>query len=101
LKYRSRTDIIAQMLRDATNGATKTRLMYSAYVSYDQIQKYLALLQKNGLLTYVHGVQLYKLKEKGLHFLNGNGHAIGAVAVGKGPKAVQPDQSAQELQQNP
>jgi len=46
LKYRSRTDIIAQILEGATQGSTKTRLMYGAYISYAQVQEYLAFLQE-------------------------------------------------------
>jgi predicted transcriptional regulator len=69
MKYRSRTEIIALILGVATNGATKTRLMYGAYLSYAQIQEYLELLQENGLLMYEMGVQQYKLTEKGIQFL--------------------------------
>ena len=50
-------------------GATKTRLMYSAYLSYAQIQEYLEFLREKGLILYEEGVQQYKLTEKGLHFL--------------------------------
>src|SRR5438045_1958971 len=69
MKYRSRTEIIALILEAATNGATKTRLMYGAFLSYAQIQEYLAFLQEKGLLMYEIGVQHYKLTEKGLHFI--------------------------------
>ena len=34
------------ILGTATNGATKTRLMYGAYPSYTQVQEYLAFLQR-------------------------------------------------------
>jgi predicted transcriptional regulator len=70
LKYRSRTEIIALILATATNGATKTRMMYGAYLSYTQIVEYLKLLQVKGLLVYEEGTQQYKLTEKGLHFLD-------------------------------
>ena len=69
MKYRSRTDIIAMILQAAMAGATKTRLMYSAYLSYAQIQEYLEFLREKGLILYEEGVQQYKLTEKGLHFL--------------------------------
>jgi predicted transcriptional regulator len=44
MKYRSRTDIIAMILQAAMPGATKTRLMYSAFLSYAQIQEYVQFL---------------------------------------------------------
>ena len=38
---RSNIDIVADMLRVGENGAGKTEIMYSANMSYSQIQKYL------------------------------------------------------------
>ena len=58
------------VLQAAMKGATKTRLMYGAYVSYEQIQEYITFLQEKGLVMYEEGVQHYKLTEKGLHFLH-------------------------------
>jgi predicted transcriptional regulator len=69
MKYRSRTDIIAMILQAAMNGATKTRLMYSAYLSYAQVQEYLAFLTDRKLITFEEGSQEYKLSEQGLRFL--------------------------------
>jgi predicted transcriptional regulator len=88
MKYRSRTDIIATILGAANQGATKTRLMYSAYLSYAQIQDYLAFLQEKGLLTYVEGVQQYKLTEKGLHFLRVYDQISEILAIGETPKVM-------------
>src|SRR5438034_5151173 len=70
MKYRSRMDIIATILTAAIQGATKTRLMYAAYISYAQIQEYLTHLQDNGLILHEGGMQQFKLTEKGLHFLH-------------------------------
>lgn len=69
MKYRSRTDIIAMILQAAMNGATKTRLMYSAYLSYAQVQEYLAFLTDRKLISFEDGSQEYKLTEQGLRFL--------------------------------
>ena len=41
-KYRSRFDIIALILKGAVEGSAKTRLMYLAYVSYNQLDDALA-----------------------------------------------------------
>src|ERR1700756_4850876 len=69
MKYRSRTDIIAMILQAAMHGATKTRLMYSAYLSYAQVQEYLAFLTDRKLISFEEGSQEYKLTEQGLRFL--------------------------------
>jgi predicted transcriptional regulator len=69
MKYRSRTDIIAMILQAAMNGATKTRLMYSAYLSYAQVQEYLGFLTDRKLISFEDGSQEYKLTEQGLRFL--------------------------------
>jgi len=52
---RSNIEIIADMLRVGTSGsgAGKTEIMYSANMSYAQIQKYLAFLMEQGLISKV------------------------------------------------
>lgn len=69
MKYRSRTDIIAMILQASMNGATKTRLMYSAYLSYAQIQEYLQYLMERRLINFEEGTHAYSLTEQGLRFL--------------------------------
>ena len=69
MKYRSRSEIIAMILQAANNGATKTRIMYGAYLSYAQVKEYLEFLQSKKLLSYEDGTSLYRLTEKGLQFL--------------------------------
>lgn len=69
MKYRSRTDIIAMILQAAMHGATKTRLMYSAYLSYGQVQEYLAFLKERKLISFQEESSEYKLTEQGLKFL--------------------------------
>lgn len=70
MKYRSRTEIITTMLETARSGATKTRMMYKAYVSYSQLTEYMKLLQDSGLITYEKGTQIYRVTEKGMKFLH-------------------------------
>ena len=70
MKYRSRSEITAMIIDSARAGATKTRLMYTAYLSYSQVVEYLRYLQENGLLVREEGTQLYRPTEKGLKFLN-------------------------------
>jgi len=45
MKYRSRSDIVGLLL-DAANGggATKTKLMYRAYLSFNQLREYIIFL---------------------------------------------------------
>jgi predicted transcriptional regulator len=69
MKYRSRTDIIAIILQASVNGATKTRLMYSAYLSYAQVQEYLKYLTERRLISFDEGTHSYTLTEQGLRFL--------------------------------
>jgi predicted transcriptional regulator len=69
MKYRSRTDIIAMILQAATGGATKTRIMYSAYLSYAQVKEYLSFLIERNLIWYEEGSGLYKLSDRGMQLL--------------------------------
>ena len=69
MKYRSRTEIVAMILEAANGGATKTKIMYKAFLSYAQLSEYLSVLIENNLLEYLEGSQTYKTTEKGLNFL--------------------------------
>ena len=65
---RSNIEIISEMLRIGANGAGKTEIMYSANMSYRQIQKYLKFMIAQGL---IHKVEVgnpslsYIVTEKG------------------------------------
>jgi predicted transcriptional regulator len=69
VKYRSRTDIAAAILEVAIDGAVKTRIMYSAFLSFPQLKEYLAVLQEKGLLDYLPTDREYRTTEKGKLFL--------------------------------
>ncbi len=58
------------VLHAANKGATKTRIMYGAYLSYDQVREYLDFLQQAELLRHDPEEEVYKLTEKGLRFLS-------------------------------
>ncbi|HSF00105.1 MAG TPA: winged helix-turn-helix domain-containing protein [Nitrososphaeraceae archaeon] len=69
MKYRRRTEIVGNIL-DAANGrATKTKIMYKAFLSYAQLKEYLSVLIENNLLEYLEGTKTYKTTEKGLNYL--------------------------------
>ena len=69
MKYRSRTDIVSQILEAANGGTTKTKIMYGAYLSYTQLKEYLSVLIENGLMEYQEGEQKYRTTQKGIEFL--------------------------------
>ena len=81
MKYRSRTDIISQVLQAANGGTTKTKIMYSAYLSYAQLKEYLSVLLENGLIEYQQGEQKYKTTAKGLQFLKTYEHMGAMVSI--------------------
>ena len=66
---RSRTEIIGNILDSANGGATKTKIMYTAFLSYNQLNEYLTSLIENNLIEYLDGTHKFKTTEKGLFFL--------------------------------
>jgi len=71
-RRRSNIEIIADMLKVGENGAGKTEIMYSANMSYSQIQKYLGFLLSHGFINKVevgNPVVTYRVTDKGLRLL--------------------------------
>jgi len=69
---RSNIEIIADMLRVGENGAGKTEIMYTANMSYHQIQKYLEYLINQGFINKVNldnTMIAYQVTESGLKLL--------------------------------
>jgi len=67
-RRRSNIEIIADMLRVGENGAGKTEIMYSANMSYSQIQKYLGFLLSHGFINKVkvgNPAVTYQVTDKG------------------------------------
>src|SRR5215212_10932177 len=80
MRHRSRTEIITQILeivndgsssssRFGDGGVSKTKIMYKAFLSYNQLKEYLAVLTKSDLLSYDGQTRMFKTTEKGLGFL--------------------------------
>jgi predicted transcriptional regulator len=68
---RTRTEIMSEILRVAYEGsATKTKIMYQAFLSYGQMKEYLVVLTRNSLINYDTYTQTFKTTEKGLRFLD-------------------------------
>ena len=66
---RSRTEIVGSILDAANGGASKTKIMYTAFLSYNQLKEYLSILIENNLIEYLDGAHIFKTTEKGLNFL--------------------------------
>ena len=71
MKHRSENEIIALILETVTNTQrpTRTRIMYEAFLSFAQLKQYLSLLIERRLLEYMPEQMIYKITEKGTHFL--------------------------------
>jgi predicted transcriptional regulator len=79
--YRGRQQIIAKMLNiineSDSKGATRTSIMYKAFLSHAQLKEYLSFLLENGLIEEIplkikkHGNEklVNKITEKGLRLL--------------------------------
>lgn len=69
---RSNIEIIADMLRVGENGAGKTEIMYTANMSYSQIQKYLDYLMGQGFINRMEmdrTMVAYQVTDSGLKLL--------------------------------
>lgn len=70
MKYRSRSDIVTEILTIARDKAvTKTRIMYGAFLSWSQLNEYLAMLTREQMLE-ADGTGRYQVTMKGLRFLD-------------------------------
>jgi predicted transcriptional regulator len=69
MKYRNRTEIVGNILDAANGGATKTKIMYTAFLSYNQLKEYFSILIENNLIEYLDGTHKFKTTEKGLNLL--------------------------------
>jgi predicted transcriptional regulator len=70
-KRRDKLVIIAEIIDIAKNGASKTRIMFKANLSFCQLNQYLSALMETGLLEkqVVEGKEIYRATEKGLGFV--------------------------------
>jgi predicted transcriptional regulator len=88
MKYRSRTDIISQILDTANGGgATKTKILYKASLSHNELKEYLTVLTQSDLLIYDVQTHTFMTTEKGLQFLKNlqsDLHLMGAYEFGYG-----------------
>jgi predicted transcriptional regulator len=69
MKYRSKSDMVALILEAANGGATKTKIMYSAFLSFEQLKQYLAYLLEKGLIEHDEITHKFRTTEKGMRVL--------------------------------
>ena len=69
MKYREHVDIVKAILEATRSGASKTQIMYKAFLSYTLLVNYLQILQDKGLLKYNKKTLRYKLTKKGDQFI--------------------------------
>jgi predicted transcriptional regulator len=81
MKNRSRNEIIAAILEVINRGrgpSTRTKIMYGAFLSYNQLNEYLSFLIEIDLIVPLKSKTnsssssspLFKITERGTHFLN-------------------------------
>ena len=67
---RGRFRLISDILSAAKNPSTKTSIVYAANLSFEQAQKYLDMLEEDGLLeSHRSGHKKYETTDKGRRFL--------------------------------
>jgi predicted transcriptional regulator len=88
-RRRSNIEIIADMLRVGENGAGKTEIMYTANMSYSQIQKYLQYLVTQGFITKVNidnTLIAYQVTQTGLKLLKAIDTLMAMLEPGHNPE---------------
>jgi predicted transcriptional regulator len=64
MNFRSKTEIVSMIPDVANGGATKTKMMYKAFLSYHQLKEYLLMLIENDLIEYLDGAQTFRTTKK-------------------------------------
>jgi len=72
-KRRDQLHIVTEILKVAKHGASKTRIMYNANLSFKGVNQYINFLMENKLLlkTREECKSVYFASEKGLTFISG------------------------------
>lgn len=86
------------MLQSAVAGATKTRLMYDAFLSHSQVEEYLGFLLSKRLISIAADKKHYFPTEKGLRFLSMYGKIKDAVALDSAQSIPPKEQPAPPLE---
>jgi predicted transcriptional regulator len=92
VKYRSRTDVIADILKAIIvhDGKCRvTRLLYSAETSYEQLREYLEVMEDNDLIRKTPDG--WEITKKGHEFLDCVENLNSMLKVKKAKKTVTPE----------
>ena len=80
MNYRSRTEVASDILEAAIDGATKTKIMYKAFLSYAQLKEYLAMLIQKDLMAHNIEGDKYRTTNNGVKFLESSRQLDGLLA---------------------
>jgi predicted transcriptional regulator len=71
MKYRSRTELIATILRcaEGLDGALLTHIMYNSFLSHAQLKRIFPSLIEGGLIVFEEKNKVYKTTRKGSQYL--------------------------------
>jgi predicted transcriptional regulator len=61
--------MIAQLLNAASSPTTKTKMMYKALLSYEQLKEYLVMLTESDLIAYDKSSGKFRTTHKGYEFI--------------------------------
>lgn len=71
MKYGSRAEIVATLLKAGVRGASKTKLMNSPMLSFEQLHDYLKFTKEKGLIAQDGELPQYTTTARGMRFLEG------------------------------
>jgi predicted transcriptional regulator len=69
------------MLQSAIGGATKTKLMYSSFLSHSQVEEYLEFLRAKRLISFIADKKRYVPTDRGIQFLKMYGEIKDTVTI--------------------
>ena len=89
-KRRDKLVIMAEIINIAKKGTSKTHIMFTANLSFSQLNLYIDLLSQANLLekTACRGKELYKSTQKGLEFMEKQCDVLGFLNNELGKKSV-------------
>lgn len=70
VKYRSKIEVVADVLSAALEGAKKTHIMYRGNLSFRLVNAYLSVATRAGLISFDDESGFYSATEKGKLFLD-------------------------------
>ena len=84
-KRRDQLVIMAEIVRIARNGTSKTHIMFRANLSFSQLNQYIGLLSQANLLEKfsTEGKDFYRATRKGLEFAEKQGQVVSFLSTNK------------------